>query len=271
MIIFSFEYIIGLALIGIVAGFASGLLGVGGGFLIVPLQLFLMESIDVDPRMSMLVALGTSLAIIIPTSLSGAYRHSKSTSNMVKPGIKLGVFGIVGSLIGGQVAAILPTDILQIVFGIFLLFIAVYNFVTMNKPKSEAKIKFSVINAAIIGILIGILSGLLGVGGGVFLIVALTALLGFAMADAVGISSVYICLTAVGGVLSYIVSGWGVNPFPYSVGYINLVNLFFIAIFSVPLAYFGANISHKLPDKRLKQIFSIVLVYIGLKMLGILP
>ncbi|MDO5848892.1 MAG: sulfite exporter TauE/SafE family protein [Methanobrevibacter sp.] len=271
IIIFSIEYIIGLALIGIVAGFASGLLGVGGGFLIVPLQLFLMESIDVDPRISMLVALGTSLAIIIPTSISGAYRHSKSTSNMVKPGIKLGVFGIVGSLIGGQLASILPTDILQFIFGIFLICIAIYNFLTINKKDSESKIKFNLINAAIIGIGIGILSGLLGVGGGIFVIVALTALLGFALVDAVGISSVYICLTAVGGVISYIVSGWGVNPLPYSVGYINLINWFFIAICSVPLAYFGANVSHSLPEKRLKQVFAIILVYIGLRMLGVLP
>ncbi|MCF0227054.1 MAG: sulfite exporter TauE/SafE family protein [Methanobrevibacter sp.] len=264
-------YIIGLALIGIIAGFASGLLGVGGGFLIVPLQLFLMESMDIDPRVSMLVALGTSLAIMIPTSISGAYRHSKSNSNMVKPGIKLGIFGIIGSFIGGQLASVLPTDILQIVFGIFLIFIAIYNFVTINKPDSKALVKFNLVNTAIFGILIGLLSGLLGIGGGVVLIVVLTAILGFAMVDAVGISLVYICLTAIGGVISYIYSGWGVNTLPYSIGYISIINLFFIAVFSVPLAYFGANVSHKLPAKRLKQIFSIILVYIGLKMLGILP
>lgn len=269
--IFTIEYIIGLALIGIVAGFASGLLGVGGGFLIVPFQLFLMQSFNVDSRISMLVALGTSLAIIIPTSISGAYRHSKSTDNMLKPGVKLGIFGIIGGLIGGQIAAMLPTDILQFIFGIFLIFMAIYNLMTLNKPEPKAKLSFNLLNAAIIGMAVGILSGLLGIGGGVFLIVALTALLGFSMIDAVGISSVYIALTAVGGVLSYIISGWGVNPFPYSIGYVNLVNFAFIAMFSVPLAYFGANVSHKLPDKRLKQIFAIVLLYIGLKMVGILP
>lgn len=270
-IIFSIEYIIGLALIGIVAGFASGLLGVGGGFLIVPLQLFLMNSIGADSRVSMLVALGTSLAIIVPTSISGAYRHSKSTENMIKPGVKLGIFGIIGGIIGGQLANILPTDILEILFGLFILFIAIYNILTVSNEKIEAKVKFNLINAGIIGILIGILSGLLGVGGGIFVIVALTGILGFKMVDAVGISSVFISLTAVGGIISYIVSGWGVNPFPYSIGYINLVNFFFIAIFSVPLAYFGANVSHKLSNKRLKQIFSIILFYIGLKMLGVLP
>lgn len=253
------------------AGFASGLLGVGGGFLIVPLQLFLMESIDIDPRISMLVALGTSLSIIIPTSLSSAYRHSKLSKNIIKPGIKLGVFGIIGGIFGGQLAVILPTDILQFIFGIFLVLMAVYNFVTSNKAKNEAKIRFNIVNVAIVGIIIGILSGLLGVGGGVFLIVVLTGLLGFRMAESVGISSIYICLTAIGGVSSYIFSGWGVNTFPYSIGYVSIVNLLFIAIFSVPLAYFGANISHKIPEKRLKQIFSIILIYMGLRMIGLLP
>ena len=79
---FPVEYFLGLIFIGICAGFASGLLGVGGGFLIVPLQYFLLKSIGVDPDLAMLISLGTSLAIIIPTSLSGAYRHSKSLNNI---------------------------------------------------------------------------------------------------------------------------------------------------------------------------------------------
>lgn len=271
MSIFTIEYVIGLAIIGIVAGFLSGLLGVGGGFLIVPFQLFLMEYFNVDPKVAMLVAIGTSLAIIVPTSLTGAYKHSKYSKDMIKPGIKLGVFGIIGSLIGGQFAAMLPTNILKYVFGIFLLIIAIYNVATMNECKSKARIKFSWINAAIIGILIGLCSGLLGVGGGLFLIVILTALLGFKMVDSVGISLVYTSLTAIGGVGSYILSGWSVNTLPYCVGYVSVFNLIFIAVCSVPLAYFGAKVSHRLPGKRLKQIFSIILVYVGLKMLGILP
>lgn len=79
---FPIEYFIGLILIGICAGFASGLLGVGGGFLIVPLQYFLLKYIGVEPNLAMLISLGTSLAIIIPTSLSGAYRHTRTMDNI---------------------------------------------------------------------------------------------------------------------------------------------------------------------------------------------
>ena len=76
---FPIEFFIGLILIGIVAGFASGLLGIGGGFLIVPLQYFLLQYIGVESNLAMLLSLGTSLAIIIPTSLSGAlYRLLKN-------------------------------------------------------------------------------------------------------------------------------------------------------------------------------------------------
>ena len=91
------------------------------------------------------------------------------------------------------------------------------------------------------------------------------------MIEAIGISSVFISLTAIGGTVSYIISGWGVNPVPYSLGYVSLVNFAVIAMLSVPLADDGAKIAHKVPEKRLKQIFGLVVLYISLKMLGVVP
>ena len=190
--IFPIEYFIGLALIGIFAGFASGLLGVGGGFLIVPLQYFLLEHIGVEPDLAMLIALGTSLAIIIPTSLSGAYRHTRTMDNIVKPGIQLGLFGIVGGAIGGFVASSLSSDILKIIFGCLLLFVAIKNILDINKEREDARIPFNIVTSGVIGLLVGFASGLLGIGGGVFLIVILTALLGFSLIEAIGTSSVFI-------------------------------------------------------------------------------
>lgn len=271
ILFFTIEYIVGLVLIGIFAGFASGLLGVGGGFIIVPLQLFLFEYIGVESNVAMLVSLATSLAIIIPTSLSGAYRHTKTLKNIIRPGIKFGIFGIIGGMWGASLASILPTDILEFIFGIVLIFIAIYNFFTLNSDNVESRLDLSLFNYIWIGLVIGVMSGLLGIGGGLFIILALTGLLGYSMIEAIGISSVFISLTAIGGVFSYVISGWGVNPVPYSVGYISIVNFVFIVIFSMPLAYCGAKIAHRLPQKRLKQVFSIIVLYIGLRMLGILP
>ena len=271
MIMFPIEYFIGLILIGICAGFASGLLGVGGGFLIVPLQYFLLKYIGVQPDLAMLISLGTSLAIIVPTSLSGAYRHTRTMDNIVKPGIRLGIFGIVGGAIGGFVASGLPSRVLEIIFGCLLLFVVVKNIIDINKEWDDPKIPFNLISTAIIGLLVGFSSGILGVGGGVFLIAILTTLLGFSLIEAIGTSSVFICLTAVGGFLSYMVSGWGVSTFPYSIGYVSIINFALIACFSVPMASIGAKFAHKVPQKKLKIIFSILVLYIALKMLGILP
>ena len=268
---FPIEYFIGLILIGICAGFASGLLGVGGGFLIVPLQYFLLKYIGVEPDLAILISFGTSLAIIIPTSMSSAYRHSRSMDNILKPGIRLGIFGIIGGAIGGFVASGLSSRVLEIIFGCLLLFVVIKNLIDINKEREEAKIPFNWVSTAIIGLLVGFSSGLLGVGGGIFLIAILTALMGFSMIEAIGTSSVFICLTAIGGFLSYVVSGWGVSTFPYSIGYVSIINFLLIACFSVPLASVGAKVAHKVPQKKLKIVFSILVLYMALKMLGILP
>ena len=268
---FPIESFIGLILIGVFAGFASGLLGVGGGFLIVPLQYFLLQYIGVNSDLAMLISLGTSLAIIIPTSLSGAYRHTRTMDSIIKPGVQLGIFGVIGGVVGGFVASGLSSRILEIIFGCLLLFVAVNNIININKEREEAKIPFNLITAGIIGLLVGFSSGLLGVGGGVFLIAILTALLGFSMIEAIGTSSIFISLTAIGGFLSYVVSGWGVSTFPYSIGYVSLINFALIAAFSVPMASIGAKYAHKVPQKKLKIIFSILVLYMALKMLGILP
>ena len=134
-----------------------------------------------------------------------------------------------------------------------------------------ARLDFNFIAIMLTGLFVGFSSGLLGIGGGIFLIVILTALFGFPMIRAVGTSSVFISLTAVGGTLSYIISGWGINPFPYSLGYVSIINFLLIACFSVPLAQVGAKYAHRLPEKRLKQIFGVVVLYIALKMLGLVP
>ena len=271
MFMFPVEYFIGLILIGVCAGFASGLLGVGGGFLIVPLQYFLLKYIGVEPNLAMLISLVTSLAIIIPTSLSGAYRHTRTMDNILKPGIRFGIFGIIGGAIGGFVASGLSSRVLEIIFGCLLLFIVVNNIININKERENARIPNNLLTTAIIGLLVGFSSGLLGVGGGIFLIAILTALLGFSMIEAIGTSSIFISLTAIGGFLSYIVSGWGVSTFPYSIGYVSIINFIFIACFSVPLASIGAKYAHKVPQKKLKVIFSILVLYMALKMLGVLP
>ena len=268
---FPISFYIGLILIGIFAGFASGLLGVGGGFLMVPLQFFLFSSVGVDPSLAMMVSLGTSLAIIIPTASSGAYQHQKKNKSIVKPAIRLAVFGIIGGLCGGLLANVVPSRILQIIFACLLFIVALDMLFGSRADGENALIDFNLLNATIVGFSIGIVSGLLGVGGGVFLIPALCILFGFSLIQAIGTSSVFIALAAIGGLISYIYTGWSVNPMPYSLGYVSLVNFVIIVLFSVPMATIGAKLVYKMPKERLKQIFSIILIYMAIKMIGFDP
>lgn len=268
---FPISFYIGLILIGIFAGFASGLLGVGGGFLMVPLQFFLFTSVGVDPSLAMMVSLGTSLAIIIPTAASGAYQHQKKNKSIVKPAIRLAIFGIIGGFCGGLLANIVPTRILQIIFACLLVVVALDMLFGSRSDGEKSLIQFNWLNAGIVGFSIGIVSGLLGVGGGVFLIPALCILFGFSLIQAIGISSIFIAFTAIGGFISYIYTGFGVNPMPYSLGYISLINFVVIVMFSVPMATVGAKLVYKMPEKRLKQIFAIILIYMAIKMIGFDP
>ena len=268
---FPIGFYIGLILIGIFAGFASGLLGVGGGFLMVPLQFFLFTSVGVDPSLAMMVSLGTSLAIIIPTAASGAYQQQKKNRSIVKPAIRLAIFGIIGGFCGGLLANMVPTRILQIIFACLLIFVALDMLFGSRSDGEKSLIQFNLLNAGIVGFSIGIISGLLGVGGGVFLIPSLCILFGFSLIQAIGTSSVFIAFTAIGGLISYIYTGLGVNPMPYSLGYVSLVNFVIIVMFSVPMATIGAKLVYKMPEKRLKQIFALILIYMAIKMIGFDP
>ena len=233
---FSISFYIGLILIGIFAGFASGLLGVGGGFLMVPLQFFLFTSVGVDPSLAMMVSLGTSLAIIIPTASSGAYQHQKKNKSILKPAIRLAVFGIIGGFCGGLLANVIPSRILQIIFAILLFIVALDMLFGSRADGEKALINFNLLNGAIVGFSIGI-----------------------------------IAFTAIGGLISYIYTGFGVNPMPYSLGYVSLINFVLIVLFSVPMATIGAKLVYKMPEKRLKQVFAIVLIYMAIKMIGFDP
>ncbi|MBO7209480.1 MAG: sulfite exporter TauE/SafE family protein, partial [Methanobrevibacter sp.] len=181
------------------------------------------------------------------------------------------IFGILGGFCGGILANSIPTRILQIIFACLLFIIALDMLFGSRSDGEKALIEFNLLNAAIVGFSIGIISGLFGVGGGVFLIPALCIFLGFTLIQAIGTSSVFIAFTAIGGLISYIYTGFGVNPMPYSLGYVSLINFVLIVIFSVPMATVGAKLVYRMPEKRLKQVFAIVLIYMAIKMIGFDP
>jgi len=265
-------YLIILLVTGLFVGFLSGLLGVGGGFIMVPVQFFLLTSLGVDPTIAIRVAFGTSLAVILPTALSGAIGHSRRGYVMYRPALLMGIAGFTGAVTGAIISSHAPETILRFLFG-FLAIGAALWMLTSNPSSDKLKTEKSEIkfySYIFWGFLAGISSGLLGIGGGILIVPILIILMGFGAHKAVGTSSAVIIFTAVGGILTYIFTGMNTPGLPqYSIGYINMVQFLALSITSIPTAQLGVRASHKIPEKELKYIYTALMIYIALKMIGV--
>lgn len=259
---------------GMVAGFGSGLLGVGGGFVMVPVMYWLVVDMGVPPGTALLVAFGTSLLVILPTASSGAFRHTKKAVVRWRAALVLGPCGLVGGFAGATLAAHLPEVVLRTGFGLLVLAIAGWMMaggtprVMGQMQREELKEKRPVLVA--LGLPIGMVSGLTGLGGGALMVPALVLILGFSVHEAVGTSAGSIIFMGMGGIVGYVLHGQGVEGLlPYSVGYVNLVMWLCLVCTSIPMAQVGARTAHALPAKQLRYVFAGVQVYIGLRMIGI--
>lgn len=264
-----FYYIIILILTGVTVGFITGLLGVGGGFILVPIIFFLLLNMGIDPTLAIRIAFGTSLAIILPTAISSAYGHYRKKQVQIKASVFLGISGFLGGVTGGYVATHAPEDILKTIFGLVMLFVAIRLLFFQEPIQHREKIE-NILIFLLVGFTAGVMSGLIGIGGGIILIPVMVLIMGYSMKEASGTSSAVIIITSLGGIISYILNGLQVLGLPpYSLGYINLLQVLVIIIFSIPMAQIGAWASCKLPDKVLRYILVTLQIYISLKMLGI--
>ena len=261
--------IIALLVTGVGVGFASGLLGVGGCFIMVPVQLWVLTSMGIDPTIAIRIAFGTNLAVVLPTAISGAIGHSRKKSVLWKAGIVLGLSGLAGAFLGGFFAAHISGNILKIGFGLAILSGAL-RMLTAKPPKIDKEPVDNMVTFILWGFPLGIISGLIGIGGGVLMIPVMVLALRFNMHKAVGTSTALMIFASIGGILSYIINGLNVSPLPpYSLGYVNLLQWILLAGTSVPMALVGVKAAHKLPAKQLKYLFIIVMIYMGLKMIGV--
>jgi uncharacterized membrane protein YfcA len=260
-------YLLVLILTGIGVGFTTGLLGIGGGFILVPILYYLLLNMGFDPTMAIRAAFGTSLAIIIPTAISSAFGHYRKNQVDLKATIYIGGSGFLGALLGGYIATHIPGDLSRILFGILLLLVAFRMLLFKETLTQQIKLD-NILLFLLVGCFAGIMSGLFGVGGGIILIPAMVLVMGFNMREAGGTTSAIIILTSIGGILAYIFYGLPVTELPSdSVGYVNLLQVLVIVIFSIPLAQIGTWASLKLPEKQLRFIFIVLMIYISLKML----
>ncbi len=253
------------AFVGAIAGVLAGLLGVGGGLVIVPMMVYALGVQQVSYDVIMHMALGTSLASIMFTSISSFMAHHARGAvrwDVVRR-IVLGI--LVGTFVGSWIAAQLSTNSLKAFFVLFLYYVAA-QFLLDRKPKPDRNLPGSAGMLAV-GNIIGIVSSFVGIGGG-SLSVPFMIWCNIPVRHAIGTSAAIGFPIALSGAVGYVFNGWGASDLPaYSLGYVYLPGLLGIVAASVLTAPLGARLAHTLPVQHLKRIFAVLLLLVGTRML----
>lgn len=252
--------------LGFFAGFIAGLLGVGGGLIIVPVLVFIFHTQHFPDQVVMHLALGTSLASIIFTSISSVRAHHGHAAvnwtvlRRITPGV------IVGTFLGSVIAAYLSPYFLKIFFVVFVFYVGCQLLLDI-KPKAARDLPGRVGMFAA-GNIIGGVSSLVGIGGGTLSVPFMTWC-NIKLHEAIGTSAAIGLPIALAGSVGYIASGIATEAMlpRYSLGFIYLPALGVLVIASVLTAPLGAAAAHKLPVKKLKKIFALLLFTLGFRML----
>ena len=251
--------------LGAFVGFFAGLLGIGGGGIMVPMLTTLFVAQGFTPEQVVHMALGTSMAAIVTTSLSSLRAHHSHGAvrwdivRWIAPGILLGTFSAT------FIAALMSTRWLAGFFACFMAYVALQMLINV-KPKPSRELPGPVgMSAAGFGI--GALSAMVAIGGG-SLSVPFMTWCNVRMQQAIGTSAAIGLPIAVAGTIGYLINGWNATELPqYSLGYIYLPALLLVTVVSALTAPLGASLTHRLPVATLKKIFAGVLILLCLKML----
>lgn len=260
-------YFIGLLITGVIGGLIAGLFGVGGGIVIVPILFWIFTSLNFPNEILMHMAIGSSLATIIPTSISSARAHYQRGSieiDIIKkwaPGIFL------GAIVGGLSGKYFSVNELKYLFASIAFLVALNMFfkeplrLGNNFPKSR------LLNI-IMSSLIGLVSSLMGVGAGTLGVPALVAL-SVPIHKAIGTAAALGLFIAVPATLGLAFSGFNIpNRPPMSIGYVNLIAFFIMFPLTVFFAPVGVKLAHRINQRALKSIFGIFLIITSIKMLS---
>ena len=243
-------------------GFFAGLFGIGGGLITVPFLFFIFEALGVEKTYLMHLAVGTSFAIIIPTSMVSVYTHHTHKSvdtNIIKT---YGLFVITGVLLGTTFAALTKTKSLVIFFTVVVFFLATYLLINSNQQKKSKK-KFKLFFRIIFGLISGFISAPMGIGGAV-MNVPILKYFGYPIKKAIGSAAAIGFVIALCGALGFWYSGslLKVN-LPLSVGFINIPAFLIFIPITMFMAKVGANSAHEINKTKLQVFFGIFLYIVG--------
>ncbi len=252
--------------LGAVAGMLAGLLGIGGGLIIVPVLFTLfLSSGQVDTAVAIHVAIGTSLATIIPTSISSILAHQKRQAILWLVVIRITPAILLGGLAGALIAGMLPGSVLRLGFSAFLLLVATQMLIG-RAPHAQRSLP-GLVGMSVVGSLIGGVSAIMGIGGGTMSVPFLIwcnveARKAVATSAAIGLP------IALAGTTGFVIAGLGKTGLPdLSIGYINIPAFVCIVTASVLSAPLGAKFAHSIPHARLKRIFAVFLLILAIRMI----
>lgn len=255
-----------LIVTGCIAGVLAGLLGVGGGIIVVPVLFTMLGLIDIDESVRMHVAVGTSLASIVITSLISARSHHRRgavDTDLLK---KWGIWILGGSVAGTLIAGAVDGPVLSMVFAFVALAVAIY----MATTSAEFRIRDALpagIAGSSSGFLIGGLSAMMGIGGGTLCVPYFNAF-GFPVHRAVGTAAAIGLIIALPATIGFVATGWGIPALPEaSVGHVNLLGLILIAPFTSLTAPLGVRLAHRLSARTLKLLFALFLFATSARMM----
>lgn len=255
-----------LLLVGAFAGVLAGLLGVGGGIVIVPALYHVFSYLEIDPAIRMHLAVGTSLATIIPTSIRSVLGHRKRGA---VDGALMGSWTapiLIGVMGGTAIAALVPSTGLMAVFALVAMVVALH--MAFAKPEWRLGDHLpSGMGGRAIPAGIGAISAMMGIGGGT-LSVPILSLFAYPIHRAVATAAGFGLLIAIPATIGFVVAGWGDAALPsWSLGYVSLAGFALIVpatLLSVPL---GVRLAHWMSEPLLRRAFALFLALTSVRMI----
>ncbi len=255
-------FIILMVLTAFPVGFLAGFFGIGGGLITVPFLFFIFETLNLDKSYIMHLAVGTSFAIIIPTSLVSVLTHKKNNFVDVKIIKSYGFFVIAGVLAGTIFTALMQTKSLVLFFSMVVYFLGTYLLLLQEKTK-EIKKKFNLLPRLIFGFISGFVSAPMGIAGAVINVPVLRYF-GYPIKKAIGSAAAIGFIIALFGAIGFLISGSFLKAnMPLSLGFINIPAFLIFVPITTFMARVGANTVYKIDKSKVQAFFGIFLYVTG--------
>ena len=255
-----------MVITAIPVGFVAGLFGIGGGLITVPFLYYIFNYLEIDPQYVMHLAVGTSFAIIIPTSIVSVLTHNKFKAvdfDVVK---SYGIFVVLGVIIGTFFAAMLKTKSLILFFSIIITFLGIY-LLLIKERENNITVSIKLYLKIIFGFIVGFISAPMGIGGAI-MNVPILKFFGYSINKAIGSAAAIGFLIALFGAAGFLITGSYLKTnLPLSIGFLNIPAFLIFIPITTFMARIGARTVHRIDKNKISKFFGLFLLIVATKFL----